>query len=801
MSPKRTDWLLPLAFAAGQLGLYPGPALFRQPAAVIALVLAVTAVVTVTLGLRRVRPRTTLAVTLGAVTAGQLGAAPLGADSASLLDLLTAAPLVALYSVAAWTGVRVTVAVVALMIASTVLTNALTPGYYQGESSAGLAMLIAGDALLVAIVALFGHRRHVWRDGRERARRQLAEAERARAQAAQDERHRLARELHDVSAHHLTAIVVTVTAAARLATTRPELAADALTFSAQAARRTLDTLLDLVAVMRGTDAGGDLTTRVAGLAAESERLGQPVGTDCGTLGVVPPPVADAAFAIVREALTNTVRYAPGGAVTIRLASAAGALEVSVVNGPAARASDADGVGSGSGLAGAHARAAQLGGTLAAGPAGAGGWQVTARLPLAPPGERLKRAWQGRASSVRGYVTDGLAAIMLVLLSIAVLLIEPTQTTAGDNTVAFAVGALIALHTAPLIWVHRAPWGVLAAVLTVLLGWGGLCAAGVLPAASLSALFPAALAEAYAVYAIAAHGRGLPALTWFSAPGAAAAIGLTVGLGAGPSLPDEPPAGDGAEAVIYAAFLAVLVGVLAVLPLITAWLVGAASRRRRTRLQTRERDVVAAAAVSADGEALAERWRIAAELRATVLDRATAVLTAASAPPGPGAPGTAAQLQAVLETARAALAAMRELLGSLRGGATAAPDPQTAPQPTAAQIGALCEAQRAAGRPVMLRYATPVPQLPPGVDVSAYRLVEAALTLPGGPLEIVVGVTGGLRILLNRIPALTDPRTAAGLRGRVDAVNGAMTVHPAGETEIWLPLSAVHTEEVPSSPSV
>ncbi|WP_051797126.1 sensor histidine kinase [Catenuloplanes japonicus] len=843
MTPKRTDWLLPPAFAAVQLGVWPGPALFRQPPAVVAVALAVTAVVALALGFRRVRPVTTLAVVWAAVMAGQLGGSP--------VDLLTAAPLVALFSVAAWTGVRTTLAATVLLTVATGIGNAFTPGYYQGESGIGVVLLVAADTLGTALVALFGHRRQVWRRGRARARQRLAEAEAARARAALHERHRLARELHDVSAHHLTAIVVTVTAATRLAATRPELAADALGFSAQAARRTLDTLFDLVAVMRGADATGDLPTRVAGLAAESGRLGQPVTVDCGTLGDVPGPVAEAAFAIVREALTNTVRYAPGGPVTIRVCAVAGAVEVSVANGPATRASDADGVGSGSGLAGARARAEQLGGTLTAGPAPDGGWLVTARLPPAAPAARLKRAWQVRPASVRGYVTDSLIALLLAIGSIGVLLVEPTH---GPGAL-LATGGVLTLHAVPLIWAHRAPWAVLAATLTVLLGWAGLCVAGLLPAGLLLALMVAGLAEIYAVYAIAAHGRGLPALTWLAAPGTAAVIGLTVGLGGAPEVaaadPTGGPGGDGrAELVLAGAFVAVLAGVLVVGPLVAAWVFGASWRRRRTRLQDRERDVVAAAAASADGEALAERWRIAAELRATVLARAHEVLAAA----GPGAAGseaaamsersfagrppvgaarsaeeptggapslsaasgtdrmradagapevrstdTAARLDAVLVAARATLAAMRELLGSLRGGASA-DDPETSPQPTAAQIGALCEAQRAAGRPVMLRYATPVPALPPGVDVSAYRLVEAALALPGGPLEIVVGVSGGLRILLNRIPALTDPRTAAGLRGRVDAVSGAMTVHPAGETEIWLPLTAAH-QEVPSSPSV
>ncbi|MDR7275934.1 histidine kinase [Catenuloplanes atrovinosus] len=900
MSPKRTDWLLPLALGAVQLGLWPGAVLFRQPPAVLALVLAATAAVVAALGFRRVRPVTALIATHLAVASAQCGVAPLGADSDSLVDVLTVAPLIALFSVAAWTGVRTTLIAAPALTASTVVVNTLTPGYYAGESGVGLALLVAADALLAALIALLGHRRQAWRRGREQARRRLAETEAARAEAARGERHRLARELHDVSAHHLTAIVVTVTAARRLATTRPELAADALTFSAQAARRTLDTLVDLVAVMRSADAAGDLPARLAGLGAEFQRLGQPVTLDLAAPTAVPADVADAAFAIVREALTNTIRYAPGGAVTIRLADDDGAVGVTVTNGPAARASDADGVGSGSGLAGARSRAEQLGGTLTAGPDGAG-WRVAARLPVAAAGasppSRLARAWQERAASVRGYLTDALIAVILALGGVAVLLVDPALTTGGSRPAGFAVAALIVAHTVPLVWAHRAPWWVLGGVLAVLAGWAIVAATGVLPAGSLSVLTVAGFAEVYAVYAVAAHGRGRAAFTWPAAPATAGVLGLAIAVGVGADLArsgDAPEAGP-AELVALTVVLGGFVTVLLAVPMLAAWIVGASWRRRLTRLRSRERDVVAAAAASAAGEALAERWRIAAELRSTVLDRATAVLTAASPPvpavpgvrnaalpptsgvPGGGSPasptasdvpghavppsgsgtpgggtaapgagaavsqpvsgepgaspvasgvpgagigaavdgdvpdggagggtatgpadGTAARLDAVLEAARATLAAMRELLGSLRGGAGAG-EAETAPQPTAAQIGALCEAQRAAGRPVLLRYATPLPELPPGVDVSAYRLIEAALALPGaGPLEIVIGVTGGLRIFLNRIPVLTDARVAAGLRGRVDAVSGAMTVHPGGETEIWLPLAAA-SEEVRSSP--
>ncbi|MDP9794520.1 signal transduction histidine kinase [Catenuloplanes nepalensis] len=821
MPPKRTDWLLPLALGAVQFGLWPGPALFRQPPAVIALVLTATAIVVGALGLRRVRPVTAAVTVHAAFLTAQVAADPLGADGTSLVDALTAASLISLFSVGAWTSVRTTLTVTVALTAATVAANALTPAYYAGESGLGLVLLVAADVLLVALVALFGHRRQVWRQGRETARRRLAEAEAARAEAAREERHRLARELHDVSAHHLTAIVVTVTAARRLAAKRPELAAEALTFSAQAARRTLDTLFDLVAVLRSTDAGGDLPARLAGLAAEFRRLGQPVTLDPGTPGDVPADVADAAFAIVREALTNTLRYAPGGAVTITVTAAAGEAGVSVANAAATRASDADGVGSGSGLAGARARAERLGGTLTAGPDGHG-WRVAARLPMAAAPSRLRRAWQGRGASVRGYLTDGLVAVILAMGSVAVLLIDPGLTTGGDPGIALAAGALLTGHAAPLLWAHRAPWRTLGAVVAVLIGWTVLAATGVLPAGSLSVLVFGGFVEAYAVYAVAAHGRGRAAYTWLVAPVTGAVAGFAITAGAIAEIAAYDPADyDGtAERAVITVMMTVFFGGLLTVPLLAGWIAGASWRRRRTRLQDRERDVVLAATVSAAGEALAERWRIAAELRATVLARATDVLTAASPPvtgppaqdpsgtrpvvdgrgsaPDPvvapaGEPGeTAARLDAVLTAARATLAAMRELLGSLRGGARgddAGTEAETAPQPTAAQIGALCEAQRAAGRPVMLRYATPMPELPPGVDVSAYRLIEAALALPGpGPLEIVIGVTGGLRIFLNRIPVLADPRAAAGLRGRVDAVGGTMTVHPAGETDILLPLA-------------
>src|SRR6266545_1172092 len=184
--------------------------------------------------------------------------------------------------------------------------------------------------VILALVLALGRSRYRWRAARQEAADQLARAEADSRSAATAERQRLARELHDVAAHHLTSIVVTAAAAERLPG-QPELLTQALTFTANTGRETLAALHRLVAVMDvDTDRAPPLLVRVAELADGFVRLGQPVTVQAdGDVELVPPAVAEAVYGIVREALTNALRYAPGAAVTVRLAGRPETLELTI----------------------------------------------------------------------------------------------------------------------------------------------------------------------------------------------------------------------------------------------------------------------------------------------------------------------------------------------------------------------------------------------------------------------------------------------------------------------------------------
>ncbi len=99
---------------------------------------------------------------------------------------------------------------------------------------------------------------------------------------------------------------------------------------------------------------------------------------------MPAQAVDAAYRIAQESLTNAFKHAPGAPVEIVVASSAGHLELSVVNGRVGgKPSGLENTGAGRGITGMRERVAACRGELTAGPAGDGGWRVLARLPLAP----------------------------------------------------------------------------------------------------------------------------------------------------------------------------------------------------------------------------------------------------------------------------------------------------------------------------------------------------------------------------------------------------------------------------------
>jgi glucose-6-phosphate-specific signal transduction histidine kinase len=197
-----------------------------------------------------------------------------------------------------------------------------------------------------------------------------------------------------------------------------------------------------------------------------------------------------------------------------------------------------------------------------------------------------------------------------------------------------------------------------------------------------------------------------------------------------------------------------------------------------------------AARNAVAAALAERRTIAAELSGSVLDRAARVVTVAEE----------GRLDAVGDEARAALAAMRQLLGNLRDSARSQ---RLDPQPTAAALDRLCAEHRAAGREVQLDRPPTTPRLPAEVDLSVHRVVEAALgagdTVPArirldyGPHAVQITISG--------VPGAGAGPTLAGLWARVAAMGGRIVTDGVDGLRVSLPvpttaLSGTGTDEQP-----
>lgn len=214
----------------------------------------------------------------------------------------------------------------------------------------------------------------------------------AAARCAQDmERARLARELHDVVAHQLSAIAVQAGAARLAAAADPQAAATAIAAIERQARGGLTELNQLVRDLRpGDDTGPDMSPQPrlgdipglirrageSGLRAELRVDGEP--------RPLPAAVELAGYRVVQESLTNAIRYAAGAAATVRLAYRDDGIMVEVTdNGPGPAAGAAAIHGGGAGLAGLRERAGLLGGQLEAGSAAERGFVVRAFLPDPP----------------------------------------------------------------------------------------------------------------------------------------------------------------------------------------------------------------------------------------------------------------------------------------------------------------------------------------------------------------------------------------------------------------------------------
>ena len=218
------------------------------------------------------------------------------------------------------------------------------------------------------------------------AQTERTEAERAQ-RAVLEERTRIARELHDVVAHHMSLIAVRAETAPYRLGDLPESARAEFGSLSGAAREALADMRRLLGILRDDQPGGlapqpqlsDLpalvdSVRQSGVSVE---LSVP-----GALDQVPSGIGLCAYRIVQESLANASQHAPGAAVTVSVGHDADAVQLRVANGPGGPGAPAakERV-PGHGLTGMRERVGLLGGSLSAGPAPEGGFVVSAVLPL------------------------------------------------------------------------------------------------------------------------------------------------------------------------------------------------------------------------------------------------------------------------------------------------------------------------------------------------------------------------------------------------------------------------------------
>ncbi|WP_405982495.1 sensor histidine kinase [Streptomyces sp. NBC_00158] len=302
-----------------------------------------------------------------------------------------------------------------LLVAATVAFSGIAGGLSP--------LLVLAQAVMVPVVCLvFGHgRRQVALQNLELVRltEALAHEQRERARrAVVDERMHIARELHDVVAHHMSVISVQAGLADYVFASDPATARSALTTIAGTAREALNDLRRLLTVLR-VDLGpdGDPSSAPLGPPPELSRVGElvrrvaaaGVGVDIRTTGLprkLDPGLEVCAYRVLQEALTNVVKHARHARVEVRIAYLADRLTILVRDdggeGKPAIAPPA----SGHGLIGMRERVRICGGRLSAGPLGEGGFEV--RLTLPTGSEPPEDAWRPAASGHEGDGSDGRA---------------------------------------------------------------------------------------------------------------------------------------------------------------------------------------------------------------------------------------------------------------------------------------------------------------------------------------------------------------------------------------------------------
>jgi signal transduction histidine kinase len=317
-----------------------------------------------------------------------------------------------------WLAIWAVVALLCLLASNSVrglaFTFVLFAAAYSLGAHASFRRAVAGLLLTAPVVAVLSHRDELAlafsRGGSDKAavvlaflqlvtfwlagvfvharRRAVSLAARSAAsqrqaeQAAAAERARIARELHDIVAHHLSVIVLQAAGARALG----KQAGAALEKIENSARLALDETGRLLNVLRDPDEEAELAPQpgigeLDALAARVRAAGLPVNLVIdGDLAAIPAAVDVSVYRIVQEALTNVLKHAGPARAEVTIGHAEDTVTIEVTdNGTGQHANTSP--GGGHGLAGMCERAAVFGGELTAGPRPGGGFAVRARLPL------------------------------------------------------------------------------------------------------------------------------------------------------------------------------------------------------------------------------------------------------------------------------------------------------------------------------------------------------------------------------------------------------------------------------------
>jgi signal transduction histidine kinase len=271
--------------------------------------------------------------------------------------------------------------VTAVLLALPFLFAAVAMPSDQGHFSTVLLLV-----LVVGAMAFGDARRQRGQAIAERDATRRAMSDTLRDQAATQERARIARELHDVVAHHVSMVAVQAETARLTTPGMPPEGRERLAAIGDTARDALTEMRRLLGVLRADVEGEAERAPQPGLGRLEELVdgARAAGTTVhlevrGEAVALPPGVDLTAYRIVQEALTNARRHAPGAEVDVEVAFRDGAVSVRVRDNGPGPAGTSDG---GHGLVGMHERVAMVGGRLRVGPADGGGFAVEADLPIA-----------------------------------------------------------------------------------------------------------------------------------------------------------------------------------------------------------------------------------------------------------------------------------------------------------------------------------------------------------------------------------------------------------------------------------